>query len=62
MFHLLVIQLLSGDVGGQQAVGAGVQQALDEGLFWGRGLQLKHLEGSCLDRHSILPHVQLHVT
>jgi len=43
-----VVQLLSRDVGGQQAVGAGVQQAFDEGLLRGGGGQLEDLEGCCL--------------
>ncbi len=43
-----VIQLLSRDVGGQQAVGAGVQQASDKGLLRGGGGQLEDLEGCCL--------------
>lgn len=43
-----VIQLLSRDVGGQQAIGAGVQHAFDERLLRGWGGQLEDLEGCCL--------------
>ena len=47
--HHFVVQLLCRDVGGQHAVGAGVQQTPDEGLLGGGGAQLEHLEGSDLD-------------
>ena len=47
--HHFVIQLLCRDVGGQHAVGAGVQQAPDEGLVGGGRAELEHLEGSDLD-------------
>ena len=47
--HHFVVQLLCRDVGGQHAVGAGVQQTPDEGLLRGGGVQLEHLEGRDLD-------------
>ena len=47
--HHFVIQLLCRNVGGQHAVGAGVQQTPDEGLLGGGGVQLENLEGSDLD-------------
>ena len=51
--YLFVIKLLRRDVRRQQAVGAGVQQALDERLLGSGRLQLKHLESSRL--HIIHP-------